>query len=218
MVIESGRFDITHFEITGLETLAEADLKLDEVLGESLFTLSTSEVEKRLASKPWISQAKVTRSFPNTLNIEIFEADPFFLIYEAKRFWLVDHHGNVFKEASIAQGEARGLPVVVGTGMQTNSEELRLVGNMLRTFEQYRGKLPEIDTIQLWGGGLTVWTKRGPTLHVARKLQESSLGLAIKQAEQTWQSLDESQRFQVNEIFIEGNKQPEKIVLSKTEV
>ena len=67
--------EIRDIRIAGTSTLSNREiLALAEVrAGENLVRLSPQAVERRLAASPWIAQATVTRSFPNTLEIGVVE-------------------------------------------------------------------------------------------------------------------------------------------------
>jgi cell division protein FtsQ len=67
--------EVHDIHVVGASTLSNREiLVLAEVrVGENLVRLSTQDVERRLTASPWIAQATVSRSFPNTLRIGIVE-------------------------------------------------------------------------------------------------------------------------------------------------
>jgi len=95
-----------------------AHVERDEVLalaaveiGDSLLSLDTKEVAARLATHPWFASARVSRSLPSALDIELVERRPAAVVVLGA-FYLIDDTGRVFKRATVE--DADGLLVVTG--------------------------------------------------------------------------------------------------------
>lgn len=99
--------------VTGERRLSEqAILNAAELeCGDNILAVNLSRVRKRLVAEPWIKNAAVQREFPSGVLIRINEHKPL-AVLDVGRCFLIDHSGNIFKEALPA--EMNGLPIIAG--------------------------------------------------------------------------------------------------------
>ena len=90
--------------------------------GGSLIGFSPADAERRLANMDWVASAKVRRVFPNQLEIEITEREPFAIWQRAGAYYLIDRNGA----AMIADPKpyAGKLLLISGEGAQKAAQEL----------------------------------------------------------------------------------------------
>jgi cell division protein FtsQ len=114
---------IASVEVTGNEEVSKIDVVANMDLGphRSLFSLDVHQVRGSLKRLAWVHDAKVTKSYPDRLLIEISERQPVALWQEDKQLWLVDRSGAV-----IAPFDDRftGLPLMVGKGANEKGAEI----------------------------------------------------------------------------------------------
>ncbi len=79
--------------------------------GENIFSFRLSEVEEDIKGNPWIESARVSRSIPSTVRIEVTERVPAAIV-SAEGLYLMDSNGTLFKRHSVLDG--LDLPVVTG--------------------------------------------------------------------------------------------------------
>jgi cell division protein FtsQ len=79
--------------------------------GVNLVSLNLKTIRKRLLAHPWIAEADIRRTFPETISIRIREQEPLAVLDFGKQF-LINRSGVIFKEAEAF--ETAGLPVMSG--------------------------------------------------------------------------------------------------------
>jgi cell division protein FtsQ len=77
-VLGSSRFAVEDVTVTGaVYTDQEAlDEVIDDLIGTAVLLVDSAAVEARLEAIPWVEDARVTASFPNSASIEIRERTP----------------------------------------------------------------------------------------------------------------------------------------------
>ena len=90
----------------------EEILKTAEIQqGDNLVAMNLRTIRKKLRAHPWIADADVRRTFPDSIQIRIREQEPL-AVLDFGRPFLVNTSGIIFKEARAA--EMSGLPVMKG--------------------------------------------------------------------------------------------------------
>ncbi|MDR3685698.1 MAG: FtsQ-type POTRA domain-containing protein [Coriobacteriia bacterium] len=90
-------FTVDTIKVTGVSHLTSADvLALAAVPKDAtLLHLAPSEIEQRVEASPWVSSAKVSRSFPHTLVVDVVERVPIALADAGARGqWFVSGDGH----------------------------------------------------------------------------------------------------------------------------
>ncbi|MBI2449988.1 MAG: FtsQ-type POTRA domain-containing protein [Candidatus Nealsonbacteria bacterium] len=99
----SGIFKIEKIIITGQGTISEESIKAF-IGGSNIFLVDIKKTEKDILDNfPQIAEAKISRSFPDALNILVTERSAAALWCEEKCF-LIDREGVIFGDASGAVG------------------------------------------------------------------------------------------------------------------
>lgn len=109
-------FGIENVKISGQSETSEVDVlnALDIGTYPSLLTLELDSAKERIESLPWVKTATIKKLFPDSLEIEISERDPFALWQHDGLVSLIDVSGRVITE-DVGERYA-SLPRVVGTG------------------------------------------------------------------------------------------------------
>jgi cell division protein FtsQ len=124
------------------------------VVGQNIFTVSTSTVAAQVASLPGVRRARVITRLPNIVEIEVEERLPIVVWRTFAGDLLVDDQGVVVSAAGSTVGEpgGAGLPVVVDTsgslvavGDRLPARAILAVGAVTAAFEASRLPLEAVE-------------------------------------------------------------------------
>jgi cell division protein FtsQ len=103
---------IKHIAFKGNRHLTDDELKsyIGIHSGESLMMVSSRKVGQRLLQSPWIRSVSVRKEFPETVLLEIVEAEPFALLDMSGHLFLVDEKGELLEE--LRDASVPFLPVI----------------------------------------------------------------------------------------------------------
>jgi len=112
-------FHVNQLVFTGCKVTSRQKLReLSKIIPHqtSLIGMDTEEIERRLLGNPWVSQAKVQRNWPSTVEVEIKEFVPVALLHstasEPDQLYYIDKNGTAF--TSVGVGENIDFPVITG--------------------------------------------------------------------------------------------------------
>jgi len=89
-------------------------------LEKCIFGVNLRRISRRIESRPRVKKAKISRSFPSTIVIEVEERQPFVYLLCDKVLWEVDEEGTVLGEVDIL----RDLAVITGISSHPLSSNL----------------------------------------------------------------------------------------------
>lgn len=113
-VMSSDRLRVARVEVKGSRFLSEGEVRelLGRAVGENILALDIGELKTRLRASPWVADAVVRRTLPDTLRVEIRERVPVALA-EVDRLYLMDGEG-VLLELYGPRTAGFDLPIVRG--------------------------------------------------------------------------------------------------------
>ena len=119
---QSSFFRLSELEVEGIDLLnaEEVRLLLDVGGGQHLYSISTGDLERRLAEDPRVATAEVTRHVPGRLVVLIRERQPVAAVIEGGVFALVDSEGTVLS----VHGDWPGTSVPVLSGVHLDALDL----------------------------------------------------------------------------------------------
>ncbi len=171
-VLVAGGLEIAQIEITGHEETPELAIleQLELDASRSLVSLNVRRARQRIAELPWVGQASVRKSYPDTLHVTIKERTPYALWQNNNFIYLVDSSGGPI--VTFTEPRFGHLPLVVGAGANVAAPAfLALVGNHERLARRMRAGVFVAE--RRWNlvmeNGITV------------KLPESGVGEALEQ-------------------------------------
>jgi cell division protein FtsQ len=93
-VLGSERLQVSRVDVRGSRFLSEGEVRelLGPAVGENILTLDIAALVQRLQSSPWVADATVRRTLPDTVEVEIHERVPLALA-EVERLYLMDGQG-----------------------------------------------------------------------------------------------------------------------------
>lgn len=141
--LQTPRFALRVVEVEGNRRLTEENVleRAGVARGQNLFRIDLAEAERGLLGDPWIAAARVRRTLPSTLRVEVEERDAVALAAAGERLYLLARDGTPFKE--VTDGDPYDLPVVTGIAAEAlardRARELGRVAvalELLRHWEQ----------------------------------------------------------------------------------
>jgi cell division protein FtsQ len=183
-------FAVREIRFTGLVHASQSDLLARSGLhtGTNLVALDLAAAAKAMEAHPWVASARLARSFPGTVLVEIVEHRAAAQV-QLGGLYLLDDDGRIFKRA--AADDAVDVPLVTGVSRESwlrdkGAAQLRLYA-ALRLLEAWRaGGLPAtaLEEIRLEeDGGFTVFTREAAGLQEVH-LGAHDLSLQLKRLEQ----------------------------------
>jgi hypothetical protein len=130
----SERLKVSRVDVRGGRFLSEGEVRelLGPAVGQNILSLDIEELKTRLRASPWVADATVVRSLPDTLRVEIHERHPLALA-ELDRLYLMDADGGLV-DMHGPRTAAFDLPIVrglVGLEPGTRRERTRAAGAVL---------------------------------------------------------------------------------------
>lgn len=150
-------------------------------LGENLFRLDPLDVERGMASHPWVRSVSLTRHFPSGVAIRIEEHVPQALA-SLGDLYLLDEEGEPFKK--VEPSDALDLPLVTGIDRerylaepQATSAKMREALAALHAYAEAGAKTPQeaLSEIHVEDEGFTLVTLAGQQIRVRGGDLDSSL-------------------------------------------
>ncbi|MCA9697271.1 MAG: FtsQ-type POTRA domain-containing protein [Myxococcales bacterium] len=109
----SARFEAKHFIFEPTSHVDDETLR--ELLaiepGTNILACDLTSLSERVADRPWVAMATITRHLPDTLEISVVEHRPEAIVL-AGRFYLVNAEGRPFKV--VERGDRGELPIITG--------------------------------------------------------------------------------------------------------
>lgn len=171
-VMADERLKVAHVEVRGARFLSEAEVRdlIGPAVGENILSIDIAALTSRLRASPWVAEASVDRSLPDTLRVEVKERAPLALA-EVERLYLMDGDG-VLIDVYGPRTAGFDLPIVRGLARadeDTRRARAHRAGELLRDLGELAAEVSEVqveDTgdvrIVLRGAGEQVVMGQGP--------------------------------------------------------
>jgi len=146
-VFASDRLRVGKLEVRGSHFLSEGEVRelVGPAVGENILGLDIDALKARLRASPWVADATVTRTLPDTVRVEIRERVPLALA-ELDRLYLMDGDGGLIDLYGPKTG-AFDLPIVRGlTGVEEESrrDRARRAGALLADLADLGSEISEV--------------------------------------------------------------------------
>ena len=146
-VIASETLRVDAVEVRGERFLSAGEVRvlLGPALGENILTLDLEALKARLRASPWVADATVRRTLPDTLHVEIAERVPLALA-EVERLYLMDGDGTLIdidgpRTAPFDLPIVRGLAGLEGEARRDRAQR---AGALLRDLGELGAELSEV--------------------------------------------------------------------------
>ena len=147
-VMASERLRVINVEVRGSRFLSEGEVRelLGPAVGENILNLDIDSLKARLRTSPWVADATVTRTLPDTLRVEVRERVPLALA-ELERLYLMDGDGGLI-DIYGPRTAAFDLPIVRGL-QRAEPEDRRaraiVAGGLLRDLGDLGAEVSEVE-------------------------------------------------------------------------
>jgi cell division septal protein FtsQ len=147
-VMASERLRVDRVEVRGSHFLSEGEVRemLGPAVGVNILGLDIDGLKSRLRSSPWVAEATVARTLPDTLRVEIREREPLALA-ELERLYLMDGDGSLIdlygpRTAGFDLPIVRGL---AGTSGEARRDRAQRAGTLLRDLGDLAREVSELE-------------------------------------------------------------------------
>jgi cell division protein FtsQ len=147
-VMASERLRVGNVEVRGSRFLSEGEVRelLGPAVGENILGLDIQALKSRLRSSPWVAEATVARTLPDTLRVDIRERTPLALA-ELDRLYLMDGDGSLI-ELYGPRTAGFDLPIVrglAGTAGDARRERAQRAGALLQDLGELAREVSELQ-------------------------------------------------------------------------
>lgn len=146
-VTGSERLRVGRVEVQGSHFLSEGEVRelLGRAVGENILSLDIEALKARLRASPWVADATVTRTLPDTVRVEIRERVPLALA-EVDRLYLMDGEGALVDIYGPRTG-VFDLPIVrglLGVDEESRRDRARRAGVLLSDLAELGQEISEV--------------------------------------------------------------------------
>lgn len=135
-------------------------------LEKCIFAVNLRRISRRIESRPRVRKAKISRSFPLTIVIEVEERQPFVYLLCDKVLWEVDEEGTVLGEVDVL----RDLAVITGISSPSQKERINSGVRIIKTCRKIGISFSEVNVkdeaqmVAYLRGGIKVYLGTGEHL------------------------------------------------------
>lgn len=161
-VMASERLKVSRVDVRGSRFLSEGEVRelLGPAVGMNILTLDMDGLTRRLEASPWVAEARVTRTLPDALRVEVREREPLALA-ELERLYLMDASGQLI-DLYGPRTSGFDLPIVRGLG-GLEPEPRRARAEVAAALLDDLGDLaPEVSEVEVEASGDVRLVLRGP--------------------------------------------------------
>jgi len=168
-VMANERLKVGRVDVRGSHFLSEGEIRelMGPAVGENILVLDLEALKTRLRASPWVADATVRRTLPDTIEVQIRERVPLALA-EADGLYLMDAEGTLI-EVYGPRTAAFDLPIVRGLARTTGDarrDRAQRAGALLDDLGDLAGEVSEVQVDE--NGDLRLVLKgRGEILKVA---------------------------------------------------
>ena len=111
-VFSTNLFAIDQISVSGIKylTVEEVRAQVEDLKGINTFKILTEEYETKLGNLPYVREARIYRSLPSEIHVEIMESDLLAFINTGNSLVAVDVEGNIV--APPRKGNVYDLPLI----------------------------------------------------------------------------------------------------------
>jgi len=152
-VMASERLRVGNVEVRGSHFLSEGEVRelLGPAVGENILGLDIQALKARLRSSPWVAEATVARTLPDTLRVEIRERAPLALA-ELDRLYLMDGDGSLI-DLYGPRTAGFDLPIVRGLAGATGEARRERAGRAGALLQDLGELAREVSELQVEDSG-----------------------------------------------------------------
>jgi cell division protein FtsQ len=147
-LMSSHALQVARVDVRGSRFLSEGEVRalLGPAVGENILGIDIESLKAHLRASPWVADATVRRSLPDTIQVEIRERLPVALA-EVERLHLMDGEGMLI-EVYGPRTAGFDLPIVRGLDgldAETRGERAQRAGAMLADLQELGAEVSEVQ-------------------------------------------------------------------------
>lgn len=175
------RLALAHIEVVGAQRAPAGDLleRARLVRGLNLVTLNTWDVERDMASNPWVKSVRIERHWPNRLRVNVVEHRPIALVALGD-LYVVNAEGELSKR--LEADDTVDVPLLTGFERDAFVRHADEAGRTLKEaallLALYQSRFPPdaaVSELRFREGGFDLVTVRGVELTLGRGDYETKL-------------------------------------------
>ena len=137
---------IQNIEIVGSKNSSEEKIKnIISINEKSLFTLDLDYTVSEIQKLNWVKRVNIKKKFPHTIEILIFENDPFAYLLKDRKTFLIDIDGEIISEENNLENIDEYL-IVTGKDSQKNLS--KLIRDINIAYPEILASLYELEFIE----------------------------------------------------------------------
>lgn len=206
-VTTSSRFAIADVVVRGTHQVGADELRaaLPVRAGDNVFA-DLAGIARAARDNPWIAAAEVHRILPNTITVDVREYAAAAVV-ELGELYLVDASGRPFKRASVASGEADGLPIITGVGrasyLASRTAAAATVRAAIAAFDRWRAAhRPAIREIHIDPHGVIALHTQTPAIAIQLGPLGGDLDARMRTFDAAWIALSDAERARARAIHL----------------
>jgi cell division protein FtsQ len=174
----TGVFDVRHVQVVGASraTTGRIDSLAHSAVGNSMLTVNTSSLRRRIAAMPEVAAVHVARQWPDTLRLTVTERLAVVAVHQPGGWLLIDRTATPY--LTVTQLPARVLPLDVATAATAGDPTLRAAVDVVLVLpSSVRSTVDAVSApsvagieLRLRGGGTVIWGGPEDSLRKARAL------------------------------------------------
>jgi cell division protein FtsQ len=169
-LMKAERLRVARVDVRGSRFLSEGQVRelLGPSVGENILTLDIEELNRRLRASPWVADATVRRTLPDTVHVLIHERVPLALA-EVERLYLMDAEG-VLIDIYGPHTAGFDLPIVrglKGLDERSRAERAKRAGFLLSDLGELAEEVSEV-LVEPGGELRVVLREAGDVLRLGR--------------------------------------------------
>lgn len=147
-VMASERLKVERVDVRGSRFLSEGEVRelLGPAVGENILGVDIESLKARLRASPWVADATVSRTLPDTLRVDIRERLPLALA-ELERLYLMDGTGTLI-DLYGPRTSGFDLPIVrglIGASGEERRDRAEKAGALLRDLGDLAAEISELE-------------------------------------------------------------------------
>jgi cell division septal protein FtsQ len=147
-VMASERLKVSRVDVSGTRFLSEGEVRelIGPAVGRNILVLDLRALQKRLQSSPWVADAVVRRTLPDTIEVQVRERHPLALA-EMDRLFLMDSEGTLI-DIYGPRTQGFDLPIVrglKGTDGDARKARAERAGALLMDLGDLENEVSEVE-------------------------------------------------------------------------
>lgn len=157
ILIKTPYFNIKKVNVNNNNVITKEKLiEENGILNQNIFLINTSALKEKMLSNPYIKDVKISRKFPDQLNIKVDERSATFIVNDGADFYVLNENLVIMEKKNSAEGlqlpTVTGLTVesrFVGEPMSKDKDRVEVLKEIGEALNKSKIKVNSIDISNL---------------------------------------------------------------------